>query len=142
MSNRTSRVLPAWVGGFTLGAACLPGLCPACWPGYIGLVSSAGVGAAAPWIRSTAVFAVLIVLATAPLALQIFRRRAWDATLTALTGAALLIEARWLGGSTWLQTLGTILLVASAIASTSKPAPAAPALINITRREEPCARPC
>lgn len=134
--------VPAWVTGFTLGAICLPGLCPACWPGYLGLVSAAGVGAAGPWIRTTWAFAAMLSLAVVPLGIQIVRRRAWDAGVTALVGTGLLIEARWLGNSTSVQAMGTVLLVASALASTWKPAPPAPALITIKRREETCAKPC
>jgi hypothetical protein len=92
-----------------------------------------------PWIRSTATFAVLHALAVAPLGLQIAKRRARDAGLAALTGAVLLVEARWLGGSVGLQVLGTLLLVASAATSTTRPAPPAPALIRIERRDESCA---
>lgn len=142
MPNHERRVLPTWVGGLALGAAYLPGLCPACWPGYLGLVSSAGLGATAPWIRSTAIFTGMLILAVLPLGWQIVRRRSWDAGIAALTGTALLLEARWLGGSAGLQVLGTVLLVASATASTTRPAPAAPTLISIKRRNESCERPC
>lgn len=142
MSDTRHRLLPTWVGSLTVGATLVPGLCPACWPGYIGLVSSAGVGVTAPRIQSTWAFAALLALAIVPLGVQIVRRRSWDAGLTALTGAALLVEARWLGGSTGLQVLGTILLIASALASTRRPAPVAPVLITIGRRDEKCAKPC
>lgn len=142
MLDETRRILPAWVAGLAAGTAWLPGFCPACWPGYLGLLSSAGLGAMAPWIRSTTAFAILLAVATVPLFVQIAKRRAWDAALSALTGAALLVEARWLGSATGLQILGTVLLVASAIASTTRPAPAAPALITIGRRDESCVRPC
>ena len=141
-SHRQRGLLSAWVGGLALGAVYLPGLCPACWPGYLGLLSSAGLGVSSPWIRSTAAFAALLLLAIVPLGFQIARRRAWDAAITALTGAVLLVEARWLGGSVGLQALGTVLLVASAAASTTRPAPATPTLISIKRRDETCERPC
>jgi hypothetical protein len=124
----------AWAALVGLAAAGFPGACPACWPGYVGIASSLGVGAISPFLVPIKGFALLIVLGVTPLAWSLVRRREWVGLVALITGGALLLEARWLGGAPGLHLLGVVILVATAITTNRRLACVRPSLIQIGRR--------
>ena len=134
MKTDNSSAAPArWAGVVGLATFVFPGMCPACWPTYLGLLSSVGVGTAAPLLSSMWLFLPLVIIGVLPLLWPLVRRREWDGVLATVTGAALLVEARWIGGSIALHGLGVLILIATAVV-TNRPACAAAPLIQIGRR--------
>lgn len=133
-ARSSERALPAWVAMLLACLTAVPGVCPACWPGYVGLISSAGLGVLGEGASSGILYLSLSVLVAVPLGVQILRRRDLHAGAAAIVGLGLIVEARWLGGNRSLHALGTILLIGSALVATRRTAPAVAPLIQIRLR--------
>lgn len=128
-----TRSLPAWVTALSGGAFLVPGLCPCCIPGYLGLIASTSVGVTSSFVSSNALFAILLGLGVLPIGWQIARVRRVDLAFSAVVGSMLLIEARWVGGSVGLQILGTLILLVCSLESVRKPERVKPRSIQITK---------
>ena len=126
-SNTTSnsrRWLPAWVGGIAAVAAVLPiGLCPACWPAYLSIASSLGLGTLAGKGLLGPLGWVLIALAVIPLGRYLWQRRDWEAGLAAAVGTVLILEARYLGDAPKVGILGAFILCFSAACAAARKKP-------------------
>lgn len=125
----------AWLSGAAVIAALMPGTCPACWPGYVGLAASLGLGATGAARAPGVLFASLLCAAAGGIVRQAWRRGAWAAGIAALVGTALLIEAWCLGRAGHLRVIGTVLLIGSAFECLKRPAQRKPVLITIERRD-------
>jgi hypothetical protein len=136
--GRGFRWVPAWVGSLSVVAALMPpGLCPACWPAYLSIASSLGLGALATKGLLGPLVWLLLAAAVGPLAFYVRKHRCWWAGVWAALGMGLVAVARWQGGPLSMSLLGASILTGAAIlAIRSRSAAARPVLIHIGPRPE------
>jgi mercuric ion transport protein len=119
-TTQTSRTTPSsWRRVFTvlpgLGATLLPvGACPACWPGYAGFLSAAGLGFLFDSAYLLPIAALLLTFALASLAYRASRRRGYAPFGLGTLGAALALWGKFGLTSDLLLYVGlAVLTVAS-----------------------------
>lgn len=125
--------LPAWTGGLSLVAAVCPslGLCPACWPAYVSVLSALGLPFAESFGRALPL--MLLGLAVLPLMRLIVHRGAREAGFAVVTGALLIVESRVIA-SPALGAFGVLLVVLGALETMSRGVQPRPVLLQIGRR--------
>lgn len=98
------------------GAAMLPALaCPACWPAYAGLLSSAGLGFLTQSAHLLPLTVVLLLVAIGPLAFHACTRRRFGPLMIGVVAAALIVVGKFAFVSNVLTYLGIAALISASM---------------------------
>ncbi len=120
ISEKTSKKTATWLGSLAvlpgIGAALLPALtCPACWPAYVGLLSSMGIGFVnySPWLLGLT--AIFLAIALAALANKGIKQKIWGPFYLGVGGAIFLITGKYVFNIDMLLYTGVVLLIAGSV---------------------------
>jgi len=90
---------PSWRSSLAalpgLGASMLPGVCPACWPAWAGLLGSLGLGFSLETTYLPAVLPALLAIALASLAYRASNRRGLRPFALGAVGVALILSGKF-----------------------------------------------
>lgn len=122
-----------------IGTALLPKLtCPLCWPAYAALLGALGIGFFdyTPYLAPLTL--VFLALAIGGLTLQSRRSGHRGALIAGAAGAAVVLIAKFVLDSAWINHIGIGLLIAAIFMSTRRRARAeAPCAACVTNRRKP-----